>query len=386
MVAKCLNAMRMAIKNPNEAPGTKKVYSDALNLLRFPLAVVVVSVHIFAAPFPMREELMENSWLFREVNDFVFSFLRSQSVPIYFFISGYVFFLGITLDRATFKRKLKNRFQSLFIPFVIWNLLMLGMHMAQDWLSPSEHTPLNLSVSGFLNIFWNSDYCIYPLNEHPGASSIYPVNGPLWFLRDLMIIVLLTPAINWLTRRLGLVYLSITGILYLVMSYLSIKHVGQLSTALFFFSWGAYMSIKQIDMLEAFGRLSTPSYVLYFLLAIVCMFALHYCPDAYKPIKTLNIFVGMLFAYNLALTLIRRYGFKSNELLASASFFIYISHRLLWSPILKAMVAIIHPTTGLTGVSVYVLTLLLTISILLLAFWLMRKFTPSLLKVIAGRK
>ena len=382
----------MNTNNPNtttgavSSPAPRRQHSEALNLLRFPLAVVVVAVHIFAAPFPMREQLMESSWLFREVNDFVFSFLKNQSVPIYFFISGYVFFLGIEFNKETYKRKLSNRVKSLFIPFVIWNLLKLGTLLAQDWLSHGSHTPLNLSVSGFLNIFWNSSHCIYPLNEHPGSSAIYPVNVPLWFLRDLMIIVLLTPAINWLTRRLGLVWLVLSGIFYLTMSYVSVKHLGQLSTALFFFSWGAYMSIKRIDMLKAFGRLSIPSYVLYVLLAIVCMFALHYWPDAYKHIKTLNIFVGMLFAYNLAATLMRRYDIKSNELLASASFFIYISHQLLWNPILRAMVAVIHPTTGLAGVSVYVLTLLLTISILLLAFWLMRKFTPSLLKVIAGRK
>ena len=67
--------------NSNSRP-----HSEALNLLRFPLALVVVLVHVVGAGIPNRESYMETSPLFAEVLNFIKAFLSGQSVPIYFLI------------------------------------------------------------------------------------------------------------------------------------------------------------------------------------------------------------------------------------------------------------------------------------------------------------
>lgn len=66
--------------------------------MRFPLAIFVVTVHVFNnnevivggnTYNPAEISLFEDMMLFIE------SFVRGVSVPVFFFISGYVFFYGI---------------------------------------------------------------------------------------------------------------------------------------------------------------------------------------------------------------------------------------------------------------------------------------------------
>ena len=81
-------------KSMPQALKPQPIHSQALNLLRFPLAVVIVTVHVFgyqpngynATEFP----------LFNFVKSFVEAFLHWQSVPVYYFISGFVFFIGLS--------------------------------------------------------------------------------------------------------------------------------------------------------------------------------------------------------------------------------------------------------------------------------------------------
>ena len=85
--------------------------SQALDLLRFPLAVVILTVHVFGTGVLAVhgvEYSLENIPVMSGVMGFINAFLRDQSVPIYFFISGYVFFLGREFTGEVYLAKLKN--------------------------------------------------------------------------------------------------------------------------------------------------------------------------------------------------------------------------------------------------------------------------------------
>ena len=69
----------------------KELRSQALDLLRFPLAVVIVLVHVLSVDrFVLLngDFYVGNSWGFVVINRFVSAFFQGQSVPIYYFISG----------------------------------------------------------------------------------------------------------------------------------------------------------------------------------------------------------------------------------------------------------------------------------------------------------
>lgn len=75
--------------------GKNDLRSQALDLLRFPLAVVVLTIHTFSSEgleLRGQELTFADHSLFMEINRWIDAFLRGQSVPIYYFISGFVFF------------------------------------------------------------------------------------------------------------------------------------------------------------------------------------------------------------------------------------------------------------------------------------------------------
>ena len=86
------------------------------DLLRFPLAIVILVEHIFSTTGVPTSQGISQVQLFPIVQDFINAFLRGHSVPIFFFISGYVFFLGRNLTPTSYWKKLKTRFFSLFLP------------------------------------------------------------------------------------------------------------------------------------------------------------------------------------------------------------------------------------------------------------------------------
>ena len=75
---------------------TGDLRSQSLDLLRFPLAVVVVTVHLFTLEgikISGNSLDVTNSAFFLNITLFVRAFFSAISVPVYFFIAGYVFFL-----------------------------------------------------------------------------------------------------------------------------------------------------------------------------------------------------------------------------------------------------------------------------------------------------
>ncbi len=372
--------------------------SQSLDLLRFPLAVVVLAIHTFSTEgFKIHGTTIsfENMPVLLEVNHFIDGFLRGQSVPIYFFISGFVFFLGIELTKEKYIQKLKNRLKTLLIPYIIWNIVAVLLVLPRflpcfSSLFPNIHKiQLDFSFPAILETFWNAKEGIFiqpPTVDDVVSNNIYPQDVPLWFVRDLMIVVLCTPLLYWLLQRTRHYLVLVLGVLWFTLAYWDLGHINQLLTAFFFFLWGAYMSVNKKDMMTEFSRFFKSSMILYPLLALLFVASVHYLPIVSDTIKRLNVFVGLFFAYNVAAWLLRRGVCKVSSFLAASSFFIYITHTLLCGELLKLLFFVCRPATDLGMLSIYILAVLVTVVFLLLVFYLLRRYTPSFLKVIAGRK
>jgi len=370
---------------------------QTLDLLRFPLALVVMTIHIWSPNgFLLHGETVDLQGfpLFQEVNCWIDGFLRGQSVPIYFFISGFVFFSGVEWNRETYLRKLKNRVKTLLIPYLIWNTAAIGL-LAVKYLPffegfRSVETEFQFSFKALLACFWNyrSDFYpgLYDASVFSGPAEALPVNGALWFLRDLMIVVVCTPLLHRLLKRAGIRAVIGLGTLWFIAGYRGPSHLCQLLDAFFFFAWGAYLSINRKEMLAEFGRYFTFSMWAYPLLALSYVAAMHLCPEAAFTIKRVNILVGLLFAYNAASRLLRHDVCKPSAFLAASSFFIYAAHYPLCDRLCRILLVLFRPESDIALLAVYTLTTLLLTALLLSAFYLMKRCSPRLLKIVAGRR
>lgn len=373
--------------------------SEALNLLRFPLALIVVLIHVFSVlPTTFNVDPNIPLSLFDKFSIIISAFLRGISVPIYFFISGYVFFREGILTKQLYVNKLKNRSKSLLAPYIIWNavaVLLIVIKSApvfSSFLSYSG-TTCDLSFSNILSCFWE-----YNGKLSPPPSTVtnyedfirptpYPINTALWFLRDLMIVVLCTPVIFVAIKKIRIYFILLLSAIYIVTNYWIVDyHVTQLSTAFFFFSWGAYMSINKLNFLSIFDTVKKETAIFYVVNSIAYMLVTSRYPLLASTLKLINTFLAVVVSFNIASFLIVKKHLSSNVFLSSSSFFIYITHCLITARVTKVLFMTLKPNSDIQVLSVYLLTFVIVITFLLITFYLLRRFTPRLLKVIAGRK
>lgn len=103
-------------------------------------------------------------------------------------------------------------------------------------------------------------------------------------------------------------------------------------------------------------------------------------------LQGMSIIVALPLAYNMAAWLLRNTRIKVSSFLASASFFIYVSHLLICFRVLNLSVFTLRPEQGWAIVATSVISEVAVILLLLEMFYLMKRYTPSLLRVVAGRK
>ncbi len=362
--------------------------SQSLNLLRFPLAVIILSIHVFwTGGITFQNVTLEfNEYpFFMFVNRFIDGFLRGQSVPIYYFISGYVFFLGVQMSKETYIRKFKNRVKTLLIPYLIWNtlaILMLIITLLSAFNQFKGHAAqFTPTIEGFLSAFW----MYHGELEGVYFEESFPINAPLWFVRNLIIVVIFTPLIHRIIKSFKHYFIILLGFMWFIVATFEIKTY-MFAEAFFFFSWGAYMSINKIDMLAQFERFFKLSVIFYITLGVLHIASAYYCPELKIFIKSISKLVGLIFAYNLSAWLLKNNYAKVNTFLASASFFIYVSHHLIAGKVLKLLYIAVGPSSSFSLLLVYITAVLVVLGGLLLTFHLLRKYAPRVLMVVAGRK
>ena len=194
-----------------------KIISETIRLLRFPLTVFVVFIHynMGVRGFSLHGVtygLDAPEW-FRWVTALFSDVLPRTAVPLFYIISGYLFFRGGSFDTDVYRRKLRTRASTLLVPYLLWNVIAVLVQLSHrlPFLSsvfPSAHlmevqlTPLRLFRTFFDN-YWNKGILITPENDGMVSELPYPTDVPLWYVRDLMVLVLLAPAIWWIVKRAG---------------------------------------------------------------------------------------------------------------------------------------------------------------------------------------
>jgi fucose 4-O-acetylase-like acetyltransferase len=370
-----------------------KLHLQTFDLLRFPLAFFVVCELVFLGKKLTAQNTVYdiNEYpIIRILGDLIDMLLTGANVPLFFIISGFLFFYNVDFNLGIYKSKIWRRVSTLLIPYFIWNtiaillrLLPLIPYLSSMFPRASSLT-YNFSFLNILSCYWTN----YP-GIIVGTPQYYvPIDGPLYYMRDLMIVVLLSPMIHLLIKKAGASIVYLFGLFWIMEPFvdkaLTIPCMVFMTKALFFFSWGAYMSINRINLEEKFQKLFTPSIITYVLTCILWLLSKYYFPEWTLFIHRITILSFIVLAYNIAALCLRK-GCKVNKFLVSSSFFIYVSHCLILEYVRKILLVVLHPTNNLMLFVFYILTLAVVVFSLLGVFYLIRRYTPSLLKILTGR-
>ncbi len=106
--------------------GRDTAISKTITVLRWPLAALVILDHYFR--LQLIDGTMASSWndsqTISTIEAFIISFLKNYPVPVFFFISGYLLYLGDS-PRANYVMKLKKLPRGILLPYIFWIVFAL---------------------------------------------------------------------------------------------------------------------------------------------------------------------------------------------------------------------------------------------------------------------
>lgn len=293
--------------------------SRAITILRFPLAVMIVAIHCYYFNTQHINQDTAGVWAFivKWIINFCSIILTDCAVPLFFVISGYLyFFKKSSYSVGEYLTKTKGKCITLLLPYLTWNILAVitnpSAFLASSW---------GEQILGF----WSRNMTIGGWDG--------PWDGPLWFLRDLFVVMLFSPIISYLIRKIGLLLPIL--LLIPILSHNSWIFPGFSFTAFCWFSLGSYLAIRQrksfINSLILQQYMLGGAIALFVIMLCIRTLIMANIIEVFTtPLNMLWIISSMTMYYLLAV----RIGIKTKRIdmwkrLGASSFIIYAMHSLI---------------------------------------------------------
>jgi hypothetical protein len=221
--------------------------------------------------------------------------LGRVAVPLFFLISGFLFFRNVDFDGQTYVRKLRSRARTLLVPYLFWNLSILLFYCfvhAVPALNVFLNRHMEFSYRFMLDALWGG--------VAEGKTTM-PIAYPFWFIRDLMVLVILTPLVHVYVRKAGVYGVLLLCLLWFCNWWFVVP--GLSITAVFFFTTGAWLSVSRRNLTLEAEKLRHFAFALYPTLVIADMLTKggEINPFVHKA----GIVFGILFWVNVGLSSVR---------------------------------------------------------------------------------
>ena len=361
--------------------GNNALLTQTIDYLRFPLTVGVVFAHSYIGHMSIHG--IDYSVNAHSCANYIMVFFSQVfgriTVPLFFFISGYMFFYKTDFNAKIYKKKLQRRYRSIIIPYIIWNflgflILLTEVHPTFAHLFPGFND-LHINITTFLSCFWNV-HLTPTENIH-----CVPINFPLWYIRDLIVLFCIAPVIYWLLKHKGYIFLSVIGFVWFFNWGQFIGLPKASHDSMLFFPLGAYLSMNSIDFTDYKSKTKWSPYL--FLLVAVADTFTYGRPDTVW-IHKLAIIIGSIAIIHMVACLLRKNYIKTNKQLSESSFFLYLIHGLFILLYLKVLLLVIHPKSQLSFLFVYFFVVTTTVLVSLFMHYLLKKYLPSIAKALTG--
>ncbi|WP_046628685.1 acyltransferase family protein [Neorhizobium galegae] len=287
--------------------------SSRINLMRILLISGILFVHV--PHDPATNPFLGLNGLFDWLRVFLGDSLFRIGVPCLSAISGYLLFQRgwETFDYA---KTLRSKARTVLVPFLLWNLGLLGAVLAIQ--------PMDIGI-GYFPDLWN-----LPTREfldNALATEGLPINIPLYFLRDLIVCIILSPILAMAVGRfpaatLGLLFLlAITPALTL--------GIVLKKSILFSFTLGIFLALNRVD-LKAADRFAGPGIAAVLAAAVLLSIGLYWTgPDFPWPLdmaRSVLSIVGAGGFWLMSAIVIRSWAGQRLAATGSLSFWMFCAH------------------------------------------------------------
>lgn len=378
-----------------------ELQSLTIDFLRFPLIMMVVFIHMSPKTINLIDSqysLLSGHGISNIIKILFSHTIASIAVPTFFLISGFLFFSNFQeWSWKGYQKKIGSRIKTLLIPYILWNLLPFLLIVGKCLIGDiSNGNP----TTGTLDFFYNNILRIfYVFHEWESSStdwlgnhlySTAPLNVPLWFVRDLFVISLLTP----------IIYLAVTKMKIWLIIALFFAYISKIWTqipgldieSIFYFTVGAFFAINKYNFVEFAGKYKYFLLPVSAILLVACTIYDGNKTEIGHNIIPFYICTSILSVFYLASTAIDRFNIKPSKFLVSACFFIYVTH-VMPLPDIECLLTFVKNTIQeiIPGMSLakdivcYFATPIITASISISIFAVLKRISPKTMKFICGR-
>lgn len=288
-----------------------------------------------------------------------FMTLTQIAVPLFFIVSGFFFFKRNYYDGLNLKKKSKSawckmvrvKFKTLFIPFTFWNVfgLLVLIVTKQGY---------KIDIFSFLKSDWY---------------------GPLWYVRDLMVLMLIVPLYQWIFSMnafknykyiSGIRYilpLVVLGILYYLWIPIDTNFLS--SEGILFFFLGGLLRKSEVLLSK---HLSVRAFVILSIIWLLWSFAI----IKVNSFHGIYILVGIVLLWNLIdffpsriFNMFLKYG--------DYSFLIYVTHFYLIKAFKVALGKMFYGDAFISMLS-YLCLPLLCVAMIIFVGKIIQRFFPNI--------
>jgi len=357
-----------------------------LNFLSIELSTKISSISLVLIVFVLMIHSMNYVWsgtqviypvhLMDKINIYVQNFASNGfarvSVPFFFLISGFFFFRSFSYN--VYSSKLKARFHTLLVPYIFWGSLVVFVYYILQLIPYAESyfsktLIRERSLVDVLFISW-----------------VEPLNYPLWFLRELVLLVIVSPVIYYLYSKLKLVFFIVPFGLWLFGFFdTSTELTFFKSESFLFFSLGILLA-QNISLLHK-TITNTVFYsfvVLYFLLLLFKTWILSFS-DIYMASQLLIVFSQLMKLMGIFVIwfLFDRLSLTGIKFLIPFTFLIFVFHEPMLTIFTKGGYALFG-VNSISSFFLYFFSPILVVTILYYFGWGLMKHFPRFSKIVTG--
>lgn len=359
--------------------------SNKLTTVSFFAAVGVVLIHAHP-PFSQAGQ-SDLSLLFER---FLSGSFTSSAVPIFFVISGYLFATKTDFGQQPhwYSLTIKKRIKSLLVPYILWNIIhVLTISLVKMLENIHAGRPM-LLYTGLYEPLLSFGNLVRIFGLDLGKP---PIEGVLWFVRNLLILFLISPLFMFFMKRRRTAFFFLLFLLVaegIISYFITLNHgklwAGCRLESLLFFSLGMYLAFYPVPhaISRAF-RLVLPV----FWLTIAFTAALHF-PYRHFVITRILFWlttltgVGAIWLLPDLFPALRRIGKWS---IAKDSFFLYIFHCIILVIFLSPSVEnALGQKLHIPVFGIFCLRFLIPLIFSLLTAEALKRFLPKVYRILVG--
>ncbi|GEO07207.1 polysaccharide biosynthesis protein [Adhaeribacter aerolatus] len=313
-----------------------------------------------------------------EVNLFIQNFITNGiarvAVPLFFLISGFLFFFKHDSSLQGTLTKYRRRFKSLVIPYLFWSVFGLLLFFALQNLPYAE------------NFFRNEPVKDFSAAKLADTIFLNPIPYQFWFIKSLVVLVLVSPIIYFLTQKLKIGWVIIAALLWFFNFPYPIVLGFEFGLGLAFFSLGGFLALNRNNYLARFyPKAATVALILWLLFILVQTVLIDTVSLAtYVALQKTSAALGVFAVWYFYDILFKEKTFdKKYFSIFSLSFFIFAFHEPILTIFKKGLIFLMGQKE-FTPILVYFLAPIITILISMAVGAILRQRATSFYQLITG--